>query len=354
MDLAHILHMNGGVDEASYANNSSLQRTTISLAKPSRLRAITNLYCSLFPRSLAVADLGCSSGLNTLLVISEIINVVEKLCQELNHESPEYKVFLNDLPGNDFNNVFRSLETFKEKLCNEIGPCYFFGVPGSFYGRIFPYQSLHFIHASCSLHWLSKVPKGVDNNKGNIYLATTSPSNVFKAYYEQFHRDLSLFLKCRAQELVEGGCMVITFLVRECDNPSSYGWELLAMALNDMVMQGIIEEEKLNTFNIPIYFPSPSEIKVEVLTEESFDINGFQVSQVNRNDLDNCNAVDLFQMSETLAKCARAVIEPLLISHFGEGVTEEVFNRYKNILQGGIFKEKNEATNLTITLTKKP
>ncbi|KEH26505.1 SAM-dependent carboxyl methyltransferase [Medicago truncatula] len=30
-------------------------------------------------------------------------------------------------------------------------------------------------------------------------------------------------------------------------------------------------------------------------------------------------------MSETLAKCARAVIEPLLISHFGEGVTEEVW-----------------------------
>jgi jasmonate O-methyltransferase len=83
----------------------------------------------------------------------------------------------------------------------------------------------------------------VDNNKGNIYVTNTSPSNVLKAYYEQFHVDFSLFLKCRAQELVEGGCMILTFLGRESDDPlalgkgSSYGWELLAIALNDMVVE---------------------------------------------------------------------------------------------------------------------
>ena len=133
----------------------------ISLTKSLRDEAITSLYCNTHPRSLAIADLGCSFGPNTFLVISEIIKVVEKLCRELNHKSPEYKVFLNDLPGNDFNDVFMSLDTFKEKLRNEMqtemGPCYFSGVPGSFYGRIFPDKSLHFVHSSYSLQWLSKV-----------------------------------------------------------------------------------------------------------------------------------------------------------------------------------------------------
>lgn len=133
----------------------------ICLTKPIREEAITSLYCNTVPRSLAVADLGCSSGPNTLLVVSEFIKIVEKLCRELNHKSPEYKVFLNDLPGNDFNNIFKSLDSFKEKLCDEmesgIGPCYFSGVPGSFYGRVFPNQSLHFVHSSYSLQWLSKV-----------------------------------------------------------------------------------------------------------------------------------------------------------------------------------------------------
>ncbi|RHN42066.1 putative salicylate carboxymethyltransferase [Medicago truncatula] len=127
-----------------------------------------------------------------------------------------YKVFLNDLPGNDFNNVFRSLDTFKENLQaemeTEMVPCYFFGVPGSFYGRIFPNKSLHFVHSSYSLKFLSKVPDGVDNNKGNIYLASTSPSSVIKAYYEQYRKDFSFFLKCRALELVEGGSLVLTFI----------------------------------------------------------------------------------------------------------------------------------------------
>ncbi|XP_058760093.1 S-adenosyl-L-methionine:benzoic acid/salicylic acid carboxyl methyltransferase 3-like [Vicia villosa] len=356
MDLAQVLHMNGGVEEASYANNSLIQRKAISLTTSCRVKTITNLYCTLNPKSLAIADLGCSVGPNTLLVTSEIIKVVEKLCQELNHQSPEYKVFLNDLPGNDFNSIFKSLDIFKKKLRDEmeteIGPCYFSGVPGSFYGRIFPNKSLHFVHSSYSLHWLSKVPRGVDDNKGNIYITNTSPSNVLEAYYEQFHIDFSLFLKCRAEEIVEGGCMILTFLGRESDDLLSdsrspcYAWELLATALNDMVMQGIIEEEKLNAFNIPNYYPSPSEVKLEVETEGSFSINQLEVFGVNMHALDS-------DLSELLAKGIRAVIEPLLISHFSEGVTKEVFERHRKILTYGISKERTKITNLTVTLTRK-
>ena len=65
--------------------------------------------------------------------------------------------------------------------------------------------------------------------------------NVLKAYYKQFQIDFSLFLKCRAEEIVEGGCMIITFVGRKSDNPTSkeccYIWELMAMALNDMVLE---------------------------------------------------------------------------------------------------------------------
>ena len=138
-----------------------IQQKVIYLTKPVREEAITSLYCSMLPRSLAIADLGCSSGPNTFFVVSEIIKAMEKLCRELNQKPPEYNVFMNDLPGNDFNNIFRSLESFKQKLSiemeNRCGPCYFSGVPGSFYGRLFPNKSLHFVHSSYGLQWLSKV-----------------------------------------------------------------------------------------------------------------------------------------------------------------------------------------------------
>ena len=63
-----------------------------------------------------------------------------------------------------------------------------------------------------------------------------------RAYYDQFQRDFCLFLKCRAEELVEGGRMVLTFLGRSNEDPCSknnlcYIWELMASALNDMVSQ---------------------------------------------------------------------------------------------------------------------
>ncbi|KAB1201919.1 Salicylate carboxymethyltransferase [Morella rubra] len=136
------------------------QQKVISMTKPIREEAITDLYCRTSPRSLVIADLGCSSGPNTLFVVSELIKAVDKLREELGRQSPEYQVFLNDLPGNDFNTVFKSLPSFRKKMSYELGtgagPCFFSGVPGSFYGRLFQSKSLHFVHSSYSLQWLSQ------------------------------------------------------------------------------------------------------------------------------------------------------------------------------------------------------
>lgn len=133
------------------------------MTKPIWVEAITKLinYYSKFPTTLAIADLGCSSGPNTLYVVSELIKVVDKMRQQLGCQSPEYQVLLNDLPGNDFNTIFRSLPSFQAKLKKLLGdgsgPCFFTGVPGSFYGRLFTSNSLHFVHSSYSLMWLSQV-----------------------------------------------------------------------------------------------------------------------------------------------------------------------------------------------------
>lgn len=113
------------------------------------------------PTCFKVADLGCSSGPNTLLVISEIIDTIHEICQQTNTESPEFLVLLNDLPENDFNAIFKTLPAFHERLKKDkgdkLGPCFISGTPGSFYGRLFPSQCLHLVHSSYSLHWLSQV-----------------------------------------------------------------------------------------------------------------------------------------------------------------------------------------------------
>uniref|UniRef100_K7MH58 Uncharacterized protein n=1 Tax=Glycine max TaxID=3847 RepID=K7MH58_SOYBN len=175
MEVAQAVHMKGGPGDASYGNQDSMwdldffsnspphtqhslgfdtkkKSGSNSTLKTSSRGLIVTSLCSTLPRSLTIADLGCSFGPNTLLVVSELIKTVEKLCRELNHKSLEYKAFFNDLPGNDFNNLFMSLNIFKENLCDKmktrIGPCYFFGAPDSFYDMLFPNRSLHFVHSS--------------------------------------------------------------------------------------------------------------------------------------------------------------------------------------------------------------
>ena len=105
--------------------------------------------------------MGCSSGPNTLSVISEIIDVIYAKCCDLGISTPELKISLNDLYSNDFNDIFGSLPALYKKLKEEkgvgFGQCFISGVPGSFYGRLFPSKSIHFVHSSSSLHWLSQV-----------------------------------------------------------------------------------------------------------------------------------------------------------------------------------------------------
>ena len=74
-------------------------------------------------------------------------------------------------------------------------------------------------------------------NKGNICIAKTSPPPVFNAYLEQFERDFKMFLKCRAEELVPGGRMVLTTMGSiKSDDPLCI-WEVVGLNLNDMVLE---------------------------------------------------------------------------------------------------------------------
>ncbi|KAF3496536.1 hypothetical protein DY000_02055819 [Brassica cretica] len=123
------------------------------------------------------------------------------MCQNV----PEIECGLNDLTENDFNTSFKLVPSFLDKQAKE--KCFVSGVPGSFYSRLFPSQSLHFVHSSFSVHWLSKFPDGLKNNTKSIHINHTCPPNVFKSYSNQFKNDFSLFLKMRSEETVPSKCL---------------------------------------------------------------------------------------------------------------------------------------------------
>lgn len=129
--------------------------------RPLLEEALKKAYNESFPKCFKVADLGCASGPNTFMVISTIIETICSSSLENNRRPPELIVYLNDLPDNDFNTVFKMLPVFYQSLKKEKGqdimPSFVSAMPGSFYTRLFPRNSLHFVHSSNSVHWLSQV-----------------------------------------------------------------------------------------------------------------------------------------------------------------------------------------------------
>ncbi|RZB93820.1 7-methylxanthosine synthase 1-like [Glycine soja] len=192
--------MNGGKGERSYTNNCLLQKKLMLKAKPILEETIMRLYRDFSPNCMKVTNLGCSVGPNALLVISNIIDIVNTACTSLNREPPKFQFYLNDLFGNGFNTIFKSLPNFYTRLVEDkghkFGPCFVNATPGSFYGRLFPSNSINLFHSSNSLHWLS---------------------------------------------------------------------------------QGLIEEEKLDSFNIPVYEPTVEEIRHVIEEEGSFFVQRFEI-----------------------------------------------------------------------------
>lgn len=111
-------------------------------------------------------------------------------------------------------------------------------------------------------------------------------------------------------------------------------------------MQGLVEEEKVDLFNIPNYMPSWKEVEAEVLEEGRFGISHLQVSKIDWDFSDDA------ETKYDFAKCVRSVIESLLISHFGEAIIDELFRRYKKIIVEKRSKERLQLTNLTFSLIK--
>ncbi|XP_021833355.1 probable caffeine synthase 2, partial [Prunus avium] len=205
------------------------------------------------------------------------------------------------------------------------------------------------------------VPKGLVTeeeeglNKGNIYIAKTSPPVVFKQYLEQFKRDFTVFLRSRAEELVPGGSMVLTTTGSIKSHDPLCIWEFVGVKLNDMVLEGLIEEEKLDTFNMPYYAPTTKEIEEVIEAEGSLILQNLEVF---KNDWDSYinqanSGLDKKTRAAIFATDIRAVGEPILASQFGEAPMDDLFRRFEADVLDHMERENYQFINLVISLTKK-
>ncbi|KAH9606447.1 hypothetical protein KSS87_002845 [Heliosperma pusillum] len=373
MDIEKIFHMKGGHGDNSYSKNSTLQKKASEMVKQITMDTIQEVYLTTTPQNLVVADLGCSTGSNSLSIIKElyhaVINAYNKAQNNGSKSPPQVCVYLNDLPTNDFNSIFKALpEFYQNGICKEVDgehvngsnqqgyirPSVFVAAcPGSFYAPVFPPNFLHFVYSSYSLHWLSKVPKAIYDengeslNKGCIYICKESPASIIQAYVQQFQDDFSRFLRLRSQELKNGGRMVLVLLGREntdhIDRGNSFLWQLLAQSFRILISKGLIPEEKLNTYDVHFYAPSKEEIQEEVRKEGSFKMARFEMFEIERNE-ENYGVV--------VARTVRAIQESMISHHFGEEILDDLFDAYAQLIDEEMSKQDIRPVTFVLVLSK--
>ncbi|KAL7611028.1 hypothetical protein Lser_V15G14451 [Lactuca serriola] len=370
MELKNILHMNVGNGESSYARNSFLQETVIRKTLPvlkSAVKGMANLD-TVLSKCFVIADLGCSNGPNTLLAVSIIIDVALERCREDNHhKAPQFQVFLNDLYGNDFNAIFQSLPNFYANFRRRRGKnflvlCVLLRVPSM--ADSFKMEVYTLFTPLTLFTGFLRVPEGIENNKGNIYMAKTSPPNVFEAYRKQFHADMKMFLQMRSSEIVRGGCMVLTFLGRSSVDPTSDDccslWGLLGQSLHNMAKEKLVQESDINTFNAPVYFPCEDEVRNVIHDEGSFSLDTLNAFQLNWDPYDtDYTSMKAFNEQcyihgKNTAMFMRAVTESLLVSHFGDLMnTDVLFKNMEKQVAEHLTRKKTRHFTLVISLTRK-
>ncbi|XP_059666386.1 probable caffeine synthase 4 [Cornus florida] len=348
MDVKEALYMNRGEGENSYAKNSKFTQKVASITKPIIENSVHSLFSKGFHPSklLNVADLGCSAGPNTFSVMKTVKETVEKECKELNCQTPELQFYLNDLPGNDFNSLFKGLSGFCDQT--QGASCYAVGVPGSFHGRLFPRNTLQ-----CPLAFSGLTSnEGLPLNKGKIYISTTSPPVVREAYRTQFQEDFSMFLKSRSEEMVPDGCMVLILHGRQSADPldkeSCWVWELLAEAIADMISQGLVAEEKLDSFNVPYYAPSLEEVQHIVEEEGSFAIERLETFALEFL----LDKEEKETKGEKLGKDIRSFTESMISYQFGEEILEKLFQKLTHMVVEDSAKESMNATSIIVVLSR--
>ncbi|KAF5683755.1 fusarin C cluster-transporter [Fusarium circinatum] len=220
----------------AYSSHAALQREAMLKALPLFQQAIQAMADCPSPR-MTIVEYGSAHGNNSLEPIEAIMRTLPSRSLEL--------VF-SDRPENDFGTLSKVVTTWTESLDTIQFPHQLFlsMVPRSFYRQIVPPQSAHLGFSLAALHHLDYVPQSTGHDLHTSALLQ-----------QQAHLDLSNFLSLRAQEIVSGGSLVLSFVGKASAGYDNYSGPVDSCrnAMIAMVQQGKIPVSVAEAFMVPTF-----------------------------------------------------------------------------------------------------
>lgn len=91
-------------------------------------------------------------------------------------------------------------------------------------------------------------------------------------------------------------------------------------------------------------------MKAIIQKEDSFKLDKLEAFKLNWDASENDGHV---RSAKTMANGIRALLEPMLASHFGDSIIEDLFTRFADLVEKYSSMEKPDYFNIVISLTKK-
>ncbi|KAG6541307.1 hypothetical protein Mapa_017360 [Marchantia paleacea] len=338
MTVRKILTMAGGDGEVSYAKNSGMQQSINSSAYAILSACIRELNLPAVDRGpFVITDMGCSSGPNAIKIVSDVVKMVKKEYHVQGHDGPEIQAYFNDLPSNDFNVLFQQLDSESRQF-------YYAGVPGSFYGRVFPRNSLNLVLSTNTLHWTSQIPPAITDpnsaayNKDRVWVHGSN-SHVIQAYKQQGHDDMKKFLDARGEELIAGGLLFCIFGCTGEETGDSHEiylrpfseddqhkrvsvMRILEYVWDDLISEGILTEKQRAACNLPMYKFTKGELEEILMSYE----DTFQIKVLDEMSYPVPHSLSHEEIDPMMRQMA-AILQPLFCTILGKELTSTLFSR---------------------------
>lgn len=313
--------MEGG---GSYNRHAKVPAGGANLALPFLEQAVRNITLDPGDQPVVVADYGSSQGKNSL---TPMRMAIRGLRTRIGPDRPICVVHV-DQAANDFNTLFDVLHSDPERYSANDPNIFPSAIGRSFYEKVFPKEHIHLAWSSYAAVWLSRIPMPVPGH----FVVLASTGEVRSAFERQAADDWKTFLSLRANELRQGGRLVVV-LPALSDEGAADGFEPLFRQANEvlaeMVSEGAIAAEERARMVLGAYPRRRSELLAPFGTGGQFcglSVEHCELMQVpDEAWADYKRDGDKEVLSTRHARFFRSIFVPSLASAIGDEVKRSVF-----------------------------
>lgn len=312
-----------------------------------------------------IADYGASTGSNSIAATTAAARAVRA-----RHPDQPLAVLHNDLPTNDWNELFRDLDAASESYVRIDGAAALPLVSAiSFFEPAAPRGSVHLGLSSSAAHWLRRQPE-VDVPEGFYFCEATGETRLELA--RTADADWRAFLAARADDLAPGGRLVVQMVGSESASDGEHVTarkllQAMAAVAREMVGADALDGAVADRYLLAVYARTPEEARApldEAPLRDQFDVIECRTDPVPNPYLDQWRGDhDAQAYATSYAAFVRGFTESSLRAHlFGPGARgasaderlDEFFTRLTARFAADPERDRFEDWTLTVVVSRRP